>query len=55
MSYPKQYEDCAHDENVDWISGKEGVIISLNGDVYAECLDCGAQARISEQAEGYFD
>lgn len=55
MSYQKIYEDCSHADNVNWLSGQEGVIISLNGDVYAECLDCGAEARISEQPEGYFD
>jgi hypothetical protein len=40
--------DCKHD-NVNWLSGEVGVIIPLNGDVFAECLDCGMVARSSEQ------
>lgn len=52
--YTKAYEDCEH-ENQFWLSGEVGVIISLNGDVYAECTDCGAQARISEQPEEYWN
>jgi len=40
--------ECAH-RNIRWFSGEVGVIIPLNGDVFAECLDCGAEARSSEQ------
>lgn len=43
-------EECAH-SNVEWISGEVGVVISLNGDVFAICKDCGAEARSSEQPE----
>lgn len=37
-------QECSH-ENVWWISGEVGAIISLNGDIVAECLDCGMVAR----------
>jgi hypothetical protein len=43
-------EECDH-TNIEWVSGEEGVVISLNGDVFAICKDCGAEARSSEQPE----
>ena len=43
--------DCSH-ENIEWYSGEVGVIISLNGDAFAQCLDCGAEALTSEQPTG---
>jgi hypothetical protein len=42
--------ECDH-TNVEWVSGEVGVVISLNGDVFAICKDCGAEARSSEQPE----
>lgn len=40
-------QECPH-ENIRWLSGEEGVVISLNGDVAAECLDCGVQATLAD-------
>jgi len=42
--------DCTH-ERIYWYSGQEGVAISLNGDEFAECLDCHAVARTSKQTD----
>ena len=41
---------CEH-ENIEWYSGQVGVIISINGDAFAKCLDCGAEAFTSEQED----
>jgi len=43
-------DECGH-ENIEWYSGEVGVIISINGDAFAKCLDCGVEALISEQEE----
>lgn len=40
--------ECLHD-NVEWLSGEVGVIIPLNGDVFAVCRNCDMVARVSEQ------
>lgn len=37
--------DCEH-ANIEWLSGVEGVVITLNGDVAARCLDCGMEATL---------
>jgi hypothetical protein len=49
-------DNCEH-ENVEWYSGQVGVVISINGDAFAKCLDCGAEAFTSEQpdADDYYD
>jgi hypothetical protein len=41
-------DECEH-ENVEWYSGQVGVIIALNGDAFAKCVDCGQEALMSEQ------
>ena len=41
--------DCEH-KNIRWISGEEGVVITLNGPVAAECQDCGMVATLNEGA-----
>lgn len=38
---------CEH-ENIRWISGEEGVVITLNGPVAAVCLDCGMEATLDD-------
>jgi hypothetical protein len=45
-----EQQECSH-SNIEWVSGEVGVVISLNGDVFAICKDCGAEARSSEQPE----
>lgn len=42
-------DECEH-ENVEWLSGEPGVVITLNGPVAARCLDCGAEATMDEAA-----
>ena len=36
---------CQH-ENLEWLSGEPGVVIALNGNVAAKCLDCGKTATV---------
>lgn len=42
--------ECTH-ERIDWVSGTPGVVVTLNGDIAARCLDCGATATLDDQDE----
>lgn len=42
--------ECTH-TNVEWLSGATGVVVTLNGDTAARCLDCGATATMDADDE----
>jgi hypothetical protein len=42
--------DCDH-TNIEWLSGVPGVVVTLNGDIAARCLDCGATATMDTDDE----
>jgi hypothetical protein len=42
--------ECEH-KNVTWLSGVEGVVVALNGDVAARCDDCGLEATMDQMEE----
>ena len=42
--------ECTH-TNVEWLSGAPGVVVTLNGDTAARCLDCGATATMDTDDE----
>ena len=38
-------KNCEH-SRIKWVSGVEGLKITLNGDIVAECLDCEQVATL---------